>query len=69
MATRAAALDIFVLDEAACQAWTARIRASELSKRRLALHSVEWRIQPPDNPNAQEKAQAEALEERLTDAS
>lgn len=27
---------------------------SELSKRRLALHSiVEWSIQPPDNPNAQ----------------
>ncbi|BAN97873.1 hypothetical protein E05_31070 [Plautia stali symbiont] len=42
---------------------------SELSKRRLALHSVEWRIQPPDNPNAQEKAQAVALEERLADAS
>ncbi|OZI15562.1 hypothetical protein CE195_00820 [Sodalis-like symbiont of Philaenus spumarius] len=42
---------------------------SELSKRRLALHSVEWRIQPPDNPNAQEKAQAVALEARLADAS
>lgn len=42
---------------------------SELSKRRLALHSVEWRIQPPDNPSRQEKAQAVALEERLADAS
>ncbi len=41
---------------------------SELSKRRLALQSVEWRIQAPDNPSAQEKKLAAGLEEVLSDA-
>ncbi|EDJ8883725.1 DUF935 domain-containing protein, partial [Salmonella enterica subsp. diarizonae] len=36
---------------------------AELSKRRLAIQSVPWSIQPPSNATAQEKKDAEMLDE------
>ncbi|EBH6704347.1 DUF935 domain-containing protein [Salmonella enterica] len=38
---------------------------AELSKRRLAIQSVPWSIQPPSNATAQEKKDAEMLDEYL----
>ena len=42
---------------------------SELSKRRLAVQSVPWSIEPPDNASAEEKKSATQLDELLRDAS
>ncbi|EJU5349543.1 DUF935 domain-containing protein, partial [Salmonella enterica] len=41
---------------------------AELSKRRLAIQSVPWSIQPPSNATAQEKKDAEMLDEYLQGA-
>ncbi|EAS1999544.1 DUF935 domain-containing protein [Salmonella enterica] len=41
---------------------------SELSKRRLAIQSLNWSIKPPKNASAQEKKDAEMLDEILRDA-
>ncbi|EHK1824298.1 DUF935 domain-containing protein [Salmonella enterica] len=41
---------------------------SELSKRRLAIQSLQWSIKPPKNATAQEKKDAEMLDELLRDA-
>ena len=41
---------------------------SELSKRRLAIQGLEWSIKPPKNASAQEKRDAEMLDELLRDA-
>ncbi|MFZ7107899.1 DUF935 domain-containing protein [Avibacterium avium] len=41
---------------------------SELGKRRSAVLTVDWQIQPPPNANAQEQRDAEMLEEILRDA-
>lgn len=38
---------------------------AEMSKRKRALLTVEWDIEPPPNPSAQETKDAEALKERL----
>ena len=42
--------------------------AAEMGKRRLALLGLDWRIEPPRNASAAEKAHAEWLTEILTDA-
>lgn len=41
---------------------------SELSKRRLAIQSLNWSIKPPKNATAQEKRDAEMLNDMLQDA-
>jgi phage gp29-like protein len=41
---------------------------AELSKRRLAVQSVDWHIEPPKDASAQEKRAAEICTEILTDA-
>lgn len=41
---------------------------AEMNKRKLALLGVDWRIEPPKNPTAKEKADAEWLAEVLTDS-
>lgn len=40
---------------------------AELSKRQRALLTADWSIAPPSNPSAQEKKDAQALEERVED--
>lgn len=41
---------------------------SELGKRRLAMQGVDWQIKPPKDANAQEKRDAEQIEEVLRSA-
>ncbi|AYO22443.1 DUF935 domain-containing protein [Vibrio owensii] len=41
---------------------------SELGKRRMALQGMDWNIKPPRNATAQEKADAELIQEVLEDA-
>lgn len=43
--------------------------AAEIGKRKLALLGLEWSIEPPRNASAAEKANAEWLDELLTDSS
>ncbi|MDG2881319.1 DUF935 family protein, partial [Vibrio parahaemolyticus] len=40
---------------------------SELGKRRMALQGMDWNIKPPRNATAQEKADAELIQEVLED--
>lgn len=41
---------------------------AETSKRKMALLKINWHIEPPRNPSAKEKADAEWLTEMLTDS-